>query len=523
VNLVSVLDAHPDDDVALVSRTRPTTYGELRRQTAELRHGLLGLGVVPGDRVAVLTANNWYFVVTFLAVVGCGAVAVPLNPASPAPELMGQLAAVGATVAIAGPSARVERSGPDRGALGVDRLVAIDPAGTEGAIGFDGLFTGEHAPVEERADADLACLLMTAGTGARPKPAMLTHGSLLANQAQMQQHAGGVVHRTDVALGVIPLHHVYGLNVVLLLTLRAGGAVVLVERFDPASSLETIANHRVSVVAGVPAMWRDWLALPAPAEAFSGVRMAISGAAALGAPVAAAFRQRFGLTIHEGYGLTEASPAVTSSVPPPGADAPVRDGSIGVPLPGVELRLVDADGDGALPGDPGEIWVRGPNVFAGYWGDPVASRAVLSDDGWLRTGDVAVADDDGWLSIVDRAKDVVNVSGFNVFPAEVEDAIAEHPAVATVAVVGVPHPHSGETVRAYVVLRPGQSVEEDALIEFCAGRLARYKCPTKVTFVDGLPHGGTGKLLRRALRAPADARGDASPAREDPSPALGDA
>jgi long-chain acyl-CoA synthetase len=499
VNLAGVVDAHPDGAVALTSRARPTTYGELRRQTAELRHGLLGLGVAPGDRVAVVVANNWYFAVAFLAVVGCGAVAVPLNPASPAAELAGQLAAVDASLAIAGPSARAERTGIDRETLGVGQLVAIDAGGGDGVIAFDDLFTGAQAPLADRADGDLACLLMTAGTGARPKPAMLTHGGMLANQAQIQQHAGGALRSSDVALGVIPLHHVYGLNVVLLLTLRAGGSVVLVERFDPASALETIANHGVTVVAGVPAMWRDWLALPGPSDAFAGVRLAISGAAALGAPVAAAFRERFGLTIHEGYGLTEASPAVTSSVPPPGAGTAVKDGSIGVPLPGVELRLVDADGQDTLAGDPGEIWVRGPNVFAGYWGDPEATRAALSDDGWLRTGDVAVADDDGWLTIVDRAKDVINVSGFNVFPAEVEEVIAQHPAVAEVAVVGVPHPHSGETVKAYVVLRPGQSVEEDAVIEFCAARLARYKCPTKVTFVDQLPHGATGKLLRRAL------------------------
>jgi long-chain acyl-CoA synthetase len=508
VNLAGVLDPHPGDDVALISRGRPTTYGELRRQTAELRHGLLGLGVVPGDRVAVLVANNWYFAVAFLAVVGCGAVAVPLNPASPATELAGQVAVAGARLAIAGPSARAgpsgraEPAGLDAGTLGVEQLVAIDRGDGGGAIAFDDLFGGPQAPVADRAGHDLACLLMTAGTGARPKPAMLTHGGMLANQAQIQQHAGGAVRRSDVALGVIPLHHVYGLNVVLLLTLRAGGAVVLVERFDPASALETIATHRVSVVAGVPAMWRDWLALPGPPDAFAGVRLAISGAAALGAPMAAAFLERFGLTVHEGYGLTEASPAVTSSVPAPGAATPVRDGSIGVPLPGVELRLVDADGADALPGDPGEIWVRGPNVFAGYWADPEATRAALTEDGWLRTGDVAVADDDGWLTIVDRVKDVINVSGFNVFPAEVEDVIARHPAVAEVAVVGVPHPHSGETVKAYVVVLPGQSVEEDALIEFCAARLARYKCPTKVTFVDQLPHGTTGKLLRRALRPP---------------------
>jgi long-chain acyl-CoA synthetase len=441
-------------------------------------------------------ANNWFYAVGFLAVVGCGAVAVPLNPASPPAELAPQLAAAGVRVAIAGPGSRAAAAAPDPVALGVEHLVLVEPSGADGVVAFDDLFTGDLAPVAERADADLACLLFTAGTAGPPKAAMLTHGNLLANQVQMQHHPGRELRPSDVSLGVIPLHHIYGLNVVLLLSLRAGASVVLVERFDPASSIETIVNHRVSVVAGVPAMWRDWMALPAPRDAFAGVRLALSGAAPLGASLAAAYRSGYGLAIHEGYGLTEASPTVTSSA----VDAPGKDGSIGVPLPGIELRLVDSDGADALAGDPGEIWVRGPNVFAGYWHDVEATRAVLTGDGWLRTGDIAVADDEGWLSIVDRAKDVINVSGFNVYPAEVEQALAGHPGIAAVAVVGVAHPHSGETVKAYVVTVPGQALEEDELIEFCATRLARYKCPTKVMFVDELPYGLTGKLLRRALR-----------------------
>jgi long-chain acyl-CoA synthetase len=496
VNLVAVLDAHPDEEVALISRGRRTTYGELRRQTAELRHGLATLGVGPGDRVAIVVANNWYFAVGFLAVVGSGAVAVPLNPGSPPAELARQLATAGARVAIAGPGSRATAATLDPVALGVEHLVLLEPNGAEGVTAFDDLFTGEVATVAERAATDLACLLFTAGTAGPPKAAMLTHGNLLANQEQMQHHPTRELRRSDVSLGVIPLHHVYGLNVVLLLSLRAGATVVLVERFDPASSLETIVNHRVSVVAGVPAMWRDWMALPAPADAFAGVRLALSGAAPLGASVAAAYRSRYGLTLSEGYGLTEASPTVTSSA----VDAPVKDGSIGPPLPGIELRLVDEDGVDALAADPGEIWVRGPNVFAGYWEDEEATGAVLTGDGWLRTGDIAVADDEGWLYIVDRAKDVINVSGFNVYPAEVEHALAGHPGVAAVVVVGVAHPHSGETVKAYVVGVPGQALEEDDLIEFCATRLARYKCPTKVMFVDELPYGLTGKVLRRALQ-----------------------
>jgi long-chain acyl-CoA synthetase len=199
--------------------------------------------------------------------------------------------------------------------------------------------------------------------------------------------------------------------------------------------------------------------------------------------------------VHEGYGLTEASPVVTTSV----GDDP-RCGSIGRPLAGIEVRLVDANGEDALVEDPGELWVRGPNVFAGYWNDPEATANVLTDDGWLRTGDIAVVSDDGYLSLVDRAKDLIIVSGFNVYPAEVEDVLIAHPGIDACAVVGVKHPYSGETVKAYVVPTPGRSLEEDDVIAWCTERLARYKCPDKVMFVDELPQGVGGKVLRWALR-----------------------
>ncbi|MEO7427879.1 MAG: AMP-binding protein, partial [Acidimicrobiales bacterium] len=206
-------------------------------------------------------------------------------------------------------------------------------------------------------------------------------------------------------------------------------------------------------------------------------------------------KDRFGIEIMEGYGLTEASPVVTSGT---GLSAP--EGSIGVPLPGLRVRLVDADGQDALVGDPGELWVSGPNVFAGYWEDPEASRHAVDAEGWLHTGDVAVVDDDGFLFLVDRVKDLIIVSGFNVYPAEVEEVIASHPAVEQVAVIGVPHPYSGEAVKAYVVVRDGVSVDEDDIIAHCEARLARYKCPQKVMFVDEIPQSATGKVLRTALR-----------------------
>jgi long-chain acyl-CoA synthetase len=205
-------------------------------------------------------------------------------------------------------------------------------------------------------------------------------------------------------------------------------------------------------------------------------------------------KDRFGLELAEGYGLTEASPVVTSS-----AGLPTKVGSVGKALNGLDVRLVDESGEDALLGDPGEIWVKGPNVFLGYLGDPEQTARVLTEDGWLRTGDIAVADADGYLYLVDRAKDLVIVSGFNVYPAEVEEVLAAHPGVAEVGVIGVPHPHTGEAVKAFVVPAPGADLDEEELIDWCLDHLARYKCPSKVIFTDELPRNLSGKLLRRAL------------------------
>jgi long-chain acyl-CoA synthetase len=497
VNLATILDRGEPAAPAIVSRGRPTTYGELAAQVASLRGGLVRLGVEPGDRIALLAANNRWFVVSYLATLGVGAVAVPLNPASPAAELRAELNAVGARVAIVGAGGRDAMASLGSGATRLEHVLVPDGVDLAGSTDLEEVMGGEPAPLVDRGDDDLAVLVFTAGTSGAPKAAMLTHGNLLANLDQMQRHPGTRIQPADVAFGVLPSFHIFGLNVVLGLTLHAGASVVLVERFDPVSALETIRNHRITIVAGAPPMFQAWATMPdADPGALRTVRIAVSGAAPLSPEIADAFEARFHVPVFQGYGLTEASPTVTSSMV---GGAP-KPGSIGCPLPGVEVRLVDGDED-ALHGDEGEVWVKGPNVFAGYWKDGEATAAVLTADGWLRTGDVAIADDDGYLYLVDRIKDLVIVSGFNVYPAEVEDVLLEHPGVAEVAVVGVSHPHTGETVKAFVVAAPGASLEEDELIEFCAGRLARYKCPTKVTFVDELPHGLGGKLLRRALRS----------------------
>jgi long-chain acyl-CoA synthetase len=497
VNLATIIEAHPESSTAFISQGRVTTYGQLKRQVGELRGGLVARGFEPGDRLAVVTNNTWFFVVSYLAGLGAGGVVVPLNPQAPAAELEQELQATGARVAVVGPRGRDSFAGVDRMAVDLERVLVPEGVRLDAAEPLEELFGGDPSPVVGRDEHDDAVLMFTSGTAGPPKAARLTHGNLLANLRQVQNHPGLAVRPDDVGLCVIPLFHIFGLNAVLGLALHAGASVVLLERFDPVSSLEAVREHKVTIVSGAPPLFSAWAAVPGvDRDALASVRLAVSGGAPLGEEVADAFRARFDLPIWEGYGLTETAPIVSTSL----VGGEPRPGSIGVPVPGVEVRLVD-EGEDALAGDPGEVWVRGPNVFPGYWQDDEATAAVLTPDGWLRTGDVAVTDDDGYLYLVDRAKDLIIVSGFNVFPAEVEEALREHPGVAEAAAVGVEHPYTGEAVKAYVVPKPGKHLEEEEVIEFCADRLARYKCPTSVTFVDEVPQGLVGKVLRRVLRA----------------------
>jgi long-chain acyl-CoA synthetase len=496
VNLASIIDPHPRDAVAVISRGKTTTYGMLRDQVAGFRGGLSGLGLEPGDRLAVSCANNWYFVVSVLAGLGAGLVVVPLDPMATARELQNGLAQVGARAVVLGPSARSAFAAVDLTALPhLEHVIDCGVPDAGGRLLLDRVMAARPTPVVERRADDLAVLLFTSGTGGAPKPAMLTHGNLLALVEQAGRRPGG--RPGDVVLGVVPFSHVLGLDVVLVPALHAGSAVVLIERFDPSTASDTIARWGVTVLAGPPALWSALAALPdADPERFATVRVAVSGGSPLHAHTAALVRDRLGLTLAEGYGLTETASTVTSSV---GIES--RPGTVGRPVRGLEVRLVGDHGDDVAVGEPGEIWVRGPNVFRGYWNDPEATAAVLTPDGWLRTGDVAVVDGDGYVSLVDRITDVVIVSGLNVHPAEVETVLLEHPGVAAVAVVGVPHPYTGETVKGFVVPADGHSVEEDDVIAFARRRLARYKCPTKIEFVDALPEGRSGKVARRDLRA----------------------
>jgi long-chain acyl-CoA synthetase len=462
--------ARTPEAVALRAGADAITYAELEARSARIAGVLRAEGIEPGERVAIEGHNSVAFVASYLGALRAGAVAVPLNPHAPEVEIARELSSV-------------------------EPAVVLRPPLDDGR---------DAVPVATvtRDDDDNAVLLFTAGTAGAPKAAMLTHGNLASNIRQVLDHPGLALTAADVSLGALPLFHVFGLNAVLGLGLAAGASTVLMDHFDAAAAVRAVREQHVTVLAGVPAMYHAFLDLDdaaAPPDSLASVRLAVSGAAALGEELFDGMRKRFELVVHEGYGLTEASPIVTTSAIGRREPSP---GSIGPPLPGVDVRLVDADDADVLPGDPGEIWVHGPNVFPGYWRDPDATARALTSDGWLRTGDVAVADDAGELSLVDRAKDLVIVSGFNVYPAEVEEVLLEHPDVAEAAVVGEPDARTGEAVVAFLVAEPGHEPDPGELLAHCARSLARYKCPARVEIVDALPRSFAGKVLRRELRVP---------------------
>ena len=484
MNLVSTLLRHAElrpDAPAIVDGDLTLSFCELEALAAQTAGSFERLGVAPGDRVAIAAANDASFVGAYLGALWSGAVAVPLNPTAPIAAHAVEIERVGARVVVCG--------------TGCENLLELP-----GAIASAALPDGAPMAAEvERDDSELAVLLFTSGTAGAPRAAMLTHGNLAANIGQVQSHPGLMVGPDDVGLATLPFFHVFGLNVALGVALTGGVRSVMLAQFDPRRAVELVRSEGATIVAGVPAMFSAFLELSeaeAPADSFRTARLAVSGAAELPESVGERFRDRFGVTIYEGYGLTEAAPIVSTTA----VDRSPRWGSIGPPLPGVEVRLVDADGSDVTVGDPGEIWVRGPNVFAGYWNDPEATARVLHD-GWLRTGDVAVSDDLGFLSLVDRMKDLIIVSGFNVYPAEVEDALMEYADVVDAAVIGVPNARTGEAITAFVVPAPGTSPTLASLRDHVARRLARYKVPTTVHLIDELPRNQAGKVLRRELTA----------------------
>ena len=485
------------DHPAIVWHEGQRTYEQLHDRVEAATAALQRLGVGPGDRVALVLGTTPTFVEAALAVLRAGAAMVPLLPGLAPDELRFALADSGAVAAVAGQE-RAATIGDLRADLPDLGHLVTDGVDVAGAPSWDTLVAAAGEPTAVERDPDsLAALVYTSGTTGKPRGAMLTRRNLAANQ---DQSLAGRFHvgPDDVVLLVLPLSHIYSLNVGLGACTTAGATMVLVERFEPRDTLATIERERVSVLLGTPAMYVAWLESGLLSEAdLSALRLAVSGAAPLPIQVLHRFADVTGIVIEEGYGLTEASPSVSSN----SMGGEPRPGSVGLPLPGMEMRLVGDDGADVVRGDPGEVWVRGPNVFQGYWNDPEATAAALTPDGWLRTGDIGTQDGDGYLYLVDRRGDVIIVNGFNVYPREIERVLLSFPGIAQAAAIGVPHTLTGEAVVAYVVPQVGESIDRDALTAHCREHIARYKCPNRIEVVDALPYTATGKVRRVDLRS----------------------
>jgi long-chain acyl-CoA synthetase len=510
-----VADAALDraDMLAVVeSGGRSVTWAVLEDEVARVATGLGAAGLVAGQRVMLVLGNRIEFVTAYLGVLRAQVVAVPVNPRSTVGELARMIADSGSrlvvadaeTVATVRDAVRLVRAAlagatDERDAELVGRahdprvyVVGAEPEGQEQV--YDALRAAAPVPVPPLPDPEkLACLLYTSGTSGRPRAAMLTHRALMANIDQAAEVEPPMIHGDDVVLGVLPLFHVYGLNAVLGGVLRHRAKLVLADHFDPQATLDLIDDEAVSVVPVAPPVFAHWLPEEHLRERLGPVRLMLSGSAPLSAEVIEQFGEATGIPVHQGYGLTEASPIVTSTL----CSVEPRNGSVGAALPGIEIKLLDDVGQPPEGDDPGEIWIRGANVFSGYWPDGEGGPDL---HGWWGTGDVGFLDASGDLFLVDRLKDLVIVSGFNVYPNEVEDVIREVEGVAEAAVIGVDDPATGEAVVAYVVAVDGAEEVAAAVRAHCAVRLARFKQPSRVEVVDELPLTVTGKVQKGRLR-----------------------
>ncbi|MEU4237373.1 long-chain fatty acid--CoA ligase [Actinoplanes sp. NPDC026619] len=473
---------------ALVFGDRSTTYAELHERVSRLAGKLRESGVGRGDRVAYLGPNHPAFVETMFATYVIGGVFVPLNFRLTAPEIDYQLQNSGAKVLIFGPecSATVTESKQTAELLRVVPLSGYEEWIADGDTQFQ--------PVPVSLD-EPACILYTSGTTGRPKGAVLTHGNLVWNCYNLL--VGVDVAGDEVTLISAPLFHVAALNQCLLPTILKGGCSVIMPSWGVDECFDLIARHGVTWMFGVTTMYAGLAQSPRwPAADLSSVRNLIVGGASIPPELIRIYLAR-GLTFCQGYGMTETAPGATFLEAPETAS---HVGSAGVPVFFADVRCVRPDLTDTAPGEPGEVQVRGPNVTPGYWANDAATAQSFSDDGWFRTGDIAVMDDGGHYYIVDRLKDMFVSGGENVYPAEVEAAIFEHPAVVEAAVIGAPDEKWGEVGRAFVVLSPDHSLTVDELRSFLSNRLARYKIPKYVDVVDGLPRTGSGKVRKAPLR-----------------------
>jgi long-chain acyl-CoA synthetase len=490
------------DKIALISGDAQLSYAALDELARRMAGGLRSIGVQPGQHVAVFTPNVPAFSVAYFGCHYASCPVVPINVLLAADEIAyiienAEVAAFVVWERLLPQAEEALAKARTSAKLIVARANPADTSAPPGAHSMAALLgAGPVDDLPATMPDDTAVLLYTSGTTGRPKGAELTHFNMFYN-AECSARQVLSLTRDTVALACLPLTHSFGQTVMHNAVLRVGGAVVLLPRFEPRTALELIQKHRVTFFGGVPTMY---MALLQEANAgtydVSSLQWCAGGGASIPMEVLQAFKQRFGVPLLEGYGLSETSPAASFNMP----YLPQKPGTVGVPLYGVEFRLERVDGTIVTePGEPGEICIKGPNVMKGYYKLPDETRAAIRD-GWFHTGDVGVRDEDGFYRIVDRIKDMILFGGYNVYPREVEEVLYTHPAVAEAAVVGVPSAEQGEEVKAFVALRPGATATEQDLISYCRARMAIYKYPRTIEFRPELPKGPTGKIVKKALR-----------------------
>jgi long-chain acyl-CoA synthetase len=479
--------------VAIRFEERAITYRALEAEASRVAHGLAGLGVAPGDRVALFLPNVPAFAVAYLAAQKLGAVAVSINAMLKAEEIRYLLADCGAAVAFTTAELLPELA-PVRGALPSLREIVVCEGGVEGERTLEELgdASAGRCPAREMERDDPAAILYTSGTTGKQKGAVLSHGNVVSNY-HATRHCVGSRPGDRHAL-FLPLFHCFGQDFILNAALASAGTVLLHRRFDAEATPALLREQGMTHRYAVPTLYIYLLNAGLGPADLPGLRYCFSAAATLPVEVARRWRERFGLPVYEGYGLTETSPFAAYN-----HELAHRPGSIGTPIENVEMKVVGPDDAEVADGAWGEICIRGPNVMPGYFNRPEETAEALRG-GWFHTGDVGYRDPDGFFYLVDRVKDMINAAGFKVWPREVEEVLYEHPCVKECAVVGLPDAVKGETVAAFIVPREGAATTEAEVAAFCRARMAAYKVPRRIEFVDAVPKSATGKILKRVLR-----------------------
>jgi long-chain acyl-CoA synthetase len=472
------------------------TWEQLAGASAHAAGLLAEEGVEPGDRVGLMLPNVPQFPILYYGILRAGGIVVPMNVLLKEREVAYYLEDSGAKLLLAWEGMLdAAQAGADKAGA---KVLEVD---FEGFVQRLGAATPRHE-IADRGGEDTAVLLYTSGTTGSPKGAELTHDNLRSNaETSASLYDGGP---EDVMLGALPLFHAFGQTCAMNVSVITGACLSLIPRFDPRKALEMFERDKVTIFLGVPTMYGAMLHAPdRDKHDTSSLRVCVSGGSAMPVELLKGFEDAFGCDILEGYGLSETSP--TASFNQLGQER--KPGSIGTPVPGVEMKLLDEDGNEVADGEVGEIVIKGPNVMKGYWNKPDATEEAIVD-GWFHSGDLAKRDEDGYYFIVDRKKELIVRGGYNVYPREIEEVLYEHPAVREAAVIGIPDDQMGEEVGAAIALKEGEEASEDDIRAFVREQVAGYKYPRKVWFVDELPKGPTGKMLKREIEPPSRVGGD---------------